>query len=79
MSAEPRVSDLLRAAFDVPDGPIDCRDPDGQTGGIYVERHGVATRGTRPAWLDWPSHTAAEMAREPWRPSVPRETKRQLA
>lgn len=77
---EPRVSDLLRDRFGIPDRPIDCRDPDDQRPGIWVERHGVTVRGTRPAWLDWPSHTAAEMAREPWPGGkVPRETKRRLA
>lgn len=66
-SDEPRVSDRLIAAFGV------------KPERIWVERAGRTVRGVRPAWLDWPSHTAAEMAREPWRPSVPRETKRQLA
>ena len=31
----------------------------------WVERNGVTTRGVRPAWLDWPMHTAAEMG-EKW-------------
>lgn len=43
MSTEPRASDLLIAAFNVP------------ADGIYVERNGVVTRGTRPEWLDWPT------------------------
>ena len=68
---KPRASDLIRATFDVSES------------GTWVERHGVTVRGTRPAWLDWPSHTAADMAPSQW-PSVrsarvPRETKRKLA
>ncbi len=56
--------DALRATFGAQ--LVRLETPDGQWG-------------RRPAWLDWPSNTAAEMAREPWRPSVPRETKRKLA
>ena len=33
----------------------------------------VCQRSGHAAWLDWPSHTAAEMAREAWPPDVPRE------
>ena len=51
---EPKASDLLRAAFDVPED------------GVWVERGGRTVRGTRPAFLDWPSHTAADMADSAW-------------
>jgi hypothetical protein len=50
----PRESDLIRATFDVVD--------------VWVERDGKTTRGKRPAWLDWPMHTAAEMAQGEWNP-----------
>lgn len=40
-------SDLIRATFNVK--------------AVWVERNGVTTVGKRPEWLDWPSHTAAEM------------------
>lgn len=52
-SPEPRVSDLLVAAFNVPED------------GIYVERNGVATRGTRPEWLDWPTVRLDEIGPPP--------------
>jgi hypothetical protein len=57
MSAEPKASDLLRAAFDVPEK------------GVWVERDGVTVRGSRPDYLDRPMHTAADMAPSAW-PSV---------
>jgi hypothetical protein len=28
---------------------------------VWIERDGKTTRGERPAWLDWPMHTAAEI------------------
>ena len=46
--SEPKVSDLLRATF-------------GKFADVWVERNGVTTTGKRPAYLDQPSHTAAEM------------------
>jgi hypothetical protein len=46
---QPRDSDLIRDRFGVTDE------------GIYVERNGRPVRGSRPEWLDWPSHTAADM------------------
>jgi hypothetical protein len=49
-----RASDVICATFDVPDD------------GIWIERHGVTVRGSRPDWLDWPSHTAADMAPSAW-------------
>lgn len=33
--------------------------------------------GQRPAWLDWPHHTAAVMARESWRAAVKNLSNRQ--
>ena len=33
--------------------------------GVWIERSGKTTRGARPHWLDWPSHTAAEMGPPP--------------
>ncbi len=45
--SEPKASDQLIAKFAVQQ--------------IWVERDGKTTRGVRPEWLDWPSHTVAEI------------------
>ncbi len=49
---QPKASDLLIAAFNV------------QPDGIYVERTGRATRGARPAYLDWPMVRGDEFAHQ---------------
>jgi hypothetical protein len=40
---------------------------------VWVERDGVTTRGVRPQWLDWPMHTAAEMAVIPTADEMPKK------
>lgn len=50
--------DALKARFGA--SLVHLRTPDGEWG-------------REPEWTRWPSHSAADMAREAWRPDVPRE------
>ena len=58
--SEPKVSDLLRNTF----GPFES---------VWVERNGVTTTGKRPAYLDQPFRTAAEMVTVPDLEQMPKK------
>jgi hypothetical protein len=45
-------------------------------GFLWIERNGVTVRGQRPEWLDWPMHTAADMAQQDWKVGKQRKGKK---